>query len=270
VAARLVAFDMRGRDSARPRPLPRRPLAIACAGDTVALLDSLTRRGLATITVFGSHAAAVRRQAIAPLSVQGGMLHLTTSLQIDEAGNSLITTLATRSSPLPHSAEASGAVIPASGQPLQPELKTIGLFAELQIPRPPLAALSDGRLAFLTNIPQIGAESTHQSVPATPVTKIEVLEVATGASAANIDIAPANEVLGIALDGDRLTWIQQPVAPTLEPPTSGPSLPTCSFGDYPIGPAILESESLVALGETPITIGSSPVPVACSEGPAPP
>ena len=99
-------------------------------------------------------------------------------------------------------------VFPADGKAFQPEL----------LPGH-LATLSDGRLAFFN--------STE---------KIEVLDITTGTPVATIDIAHDNDVLGIALEGSNLTWIQQPVAEVLGPPTTNPSLPTCEFGDLPYGP----------------------------------
>ena len=137
-------------------------------------------------------------------------------------------------------------VFPADGKAFQPELRTT------LIPARPLAALSHGRLAFFN--------STE---------KIEVLDITTGTPVATIDIAPDNDVLGIALEGNDLTWIQQPVAERIGPPTANSSLPTCSFGEFPTGPAIVEHENLIALGSAPITVGTSPTPVACNEGPAP-
>ena len=240
-ATRVVTFDMHGRHVELVRRLSRRPLAVALAGSTIALFDSITSRGAATITILRPRARAIAGRTVStrtwPITSRR---IITTNVQIDDAGNVLATDLSLE----PHfrGAEASDVVFPADGKAFQPEL----------LPGH-LATLSDGRLAFFN--------STE---------KIEVLDITTGTPVATIDIAHDNDVLGIALEGSNLTWIQQPVAEVLGPPTTNPSLPTCEFGDSPTGPAIVESANLTDLGSTPITVGSSPTPVACTERTPPP
>lgn len=158
---------------------------------------------------------------------------------------------------------------PGDASQFQPELWTNGPFSGPSVPARPLAALSHGRLAFFTRT-RVHTASAGESVPATPGMEIEVLDITTGTPVATIDIAHDNDVLGIALEGSNLTWVQQPVAHVLGPPTTNPSLPTCSFGTSPTGPAVVEHENLIRLGSVPITVGTSPAPVACAEGPAPP
>ncbi len=159
--------------------------------------------------------------------------------------------------------------IPAGGKVFEPGIGAIEPFSGQSIPVRPAAALSDGHLAFLTPT-GAPAENPRESVPAAPLTKIEVLDLTTGTAVAAIDIAPDNDVLGIALEGSDLTWILQPVAVNLGPPTTAPALPTCEFGDSPTGPPVLENVNLAELTGTPITVGSSPAPLACTWGPASP
>jgi hypothetical protein len=151
----------------------------------------------------------------------------------------------------------------------EPGIRAIEPFSGQSIPVRPAAALSDGHLAFLTDT-GAPAENPRESVPAAPITKIEVLDLATGTAVATIDIAPDNDVLGIALEGSDLTWIQQSVAVNLGPPTTDPALPTREYGDSPTGPPVLENANLAELTGTPITVGSSPAPLACTWGPVPP
>jgi len=264
-ATRVVTLDMHGRHVELVRRLSRRPLAVALAGSTVALFDSITSQGVATITILRPRATAIAGRTVSTRTwpiVDKRII--TTSVQIDDAGNVLATDLYSLGI-VPGGPEVSGVVFPADGKAFQPELRTI---SGLSIPARPLAALSDGRLAFLTPTRAHNA-SAGESVPA-PVKEIEVLDIITGTPVATIDIAHDNDVLGIALQGSNLTWIQQPVAEVLGPPTTNSSLPTCSFGTFPTGPAVVEHENLIGLGNTPITVGTSPVPVACTEAPAPP
>jgi hypothetical protein len=267
-ATRVALFDMYGRRVGLVRRLARWPLAVALAGNTIALFDSITSQGMATTTVLRPSARTITGRTVSTRMWPITSTRIaTTSVQIDDAGNVLATDLSLGL----HfgGAEASSVVFPVDGKAFQPELRTSGAFSGLSIPARPLVALSDGRLAFLA---PTGAHtgSAGESVPAAPVTEIEVLDITTGTPVATIDIAPDNDVLGIAIEGNDLTWIQQPVADVLGPPTTNPSLPTCEFGDSPTGPAIVESADLADLGSTPITVGSSPTPVACTFGQAPP
>lgn len=116
--------------------------------------------------------------------------------------------------------------------------------------------MSDGQLAFLNST----------------TGNIEVLDIATRAALATVNIAPGNEVLGIALDGTELAWIEQPVAYELWPPeardpTTGP---TCSYVREPTGSPSIERENLAEIGTTAITVGTSPAPVQCTRRPPPP
>lgn len=241
-ATRVMTLHVRGLQVELARPLSRRPLAVALAGSTVALFDSITSRGAATMTILRPRARAIAGRTVSTRTWPiADKRILTTNVQIDETGNVLATDLYSLGI-VPGGPEVSGVVFPADGKAFQPEL----------LPGP-LAALSDGRLAFFN--------STE---------KIEVLGITTGTPVATIDIAHDNDVLGIALEGSNLTWIQQPVAHVLGPPMTNSSLPTCSFGTSPTGAAVVEHENLTDLGSTPITVGSSPTPVACTEGPAPP
>ena len=252
-ATRVMTLHVRGRQVELVRRLSRRPLAVALAGSTVALFDSITSRGVATITVLRPRARAIAGRTVSMRTwpiVDKRII--TTNVQIDDAGDVLATNLSRGPGPFGGTG-VSGVVFPADGKAFKPELQTNGPFSGLSIPARPLVALSDGRLAFFN--------STE---------KIEVVDITTGTPLATIDIAPDNNVLGIALEGSNLTWIQQPVAHVLGPPTTNSSLPTCSFGTSPTGPAIVEHENLTDLGSTPITVGSSPTPVACTERSPPP
>ncbi len=261
-ATRMVIFGLNGRRTERVRRLSHRPLAVSLAGGTVALFDSITNTGVGTFTVLRPRAPALTEHATGTQGPQ-----LTTDVQVDQAGNVLATAL-TRVPP-PGWLTASGVAIPAGGNALKLGIQATGLFSGQSTTVRPAAALSDGRLAFLTDT---GADvrSSGESVPAAPPTKIEVLDVATGTAVATIDIAPDNDVLGITLEGSDLTWIQQPVADDLGPPTTDPALPTCEFGDSPTGPPVIENANLAELAGTPITVGSSPTPVACTWEPPPP
>ena len=211
------------------------------------------------------HAAGIQAPALGSLRLTGGN---GLDAQVDQAGNVLVTALTQQ--PPPGGVAAKGVVVRSHGDALNPELRTIEQFSGQSLPARPATALSDGRLAFLTGT-GAGIPTAGQSVPAAPQTKIEVLDLATDTPVATIDVAPDNDILGIALAGDELTWVQQPVAEELGPPTTtDPSLPTCEYGDIATGPPILEQKSLAELGSAQITVGTSPVPVACTELPPPP
>jgi hypothetical protein len=262
VTTRIVMFSSNGHRTGLVRRLSRRPLAVALAGATVALLD-WTDTGVPTVTVLAPHAKALTERA---RGAQGRQI--TPEIQVDRAGDVLATALAR--TPPPGWLAASGVAIPAGGEAFDPGIRAIGeLFTGQSVPVRPAAALSDGRLAFVTDTGD-PIENTGESVPGAPSTRIEVLDLTTGTAVATIDIAPDNDVLGIALEGSSLTWIQQPLAVNLGPPTTNPALPTCEFSKSPTGPPALESANLTELAGTPITVGSSPAPVACTWGPAPP
>jgi hypothetical protein len=261
-ATRVVMFGLHGRRTELVRRLSHRPLAVSLAGGTVALFDSTTNPGVGTFTVLrphtpplAEHAAGTQGQQIAP------------AIEVDQTGNVLATAL-TRVPP-PGLMAASGVAIPAGGDALDPGIQATDPFAGQSIPLRPAAALSDGRLAFLTETAANTGRS-GESVPAAPPTKIEVLDIATDTAVATIDIAPDNDVLGIALEGSDLTWIQQPVTVDFGPPTTDRALPTCEYGDSPTGPPVIENANLAELAATPITVGSSPTPVACTWAPPPP
>jgi hypothetical protein len=254
-------LSLNGHRTGLVRRLSRRPLAVALDGATVALLDSADT-GMPAVTVLRPRARALTERAGGTQDRQ-----ITPDIQVDKAGNVLATALAR--TPPPGWVAASGVAIPAGGKAFEPGIGAIEPFSGQSVPVRPAAALSDGRLAFLTAT-DAPIENAGESVPAAPLTKIEVLDLTTGTAVATIDIAPDNDVLGITLEGSDLTWIQQPVAVNLGPPTTAPALPTCEFGDAPTGPPVLENASLAELTGVPITIGSSPAPVACTWGPAPP
>jgi hypothetical protein len=261
-ATRMVMFGLNGHRTGFVRRLSRRPLAVALAGATVALLDSIDT-GVTTVTVLRPHAKALTERAG---GTQGWQI--TPDVQVDKAGNVLATALAR--TPPPGWMAASGVEIPAGGKAFEPGIRAIEPFSGQSVPVRPAAALSDGRLAFFTGT-DVPIENAGESVPAAPRTKIEVLDVTTGAAVATIDIAPGNDVLGIALEDSDLTWIQQSVAVNLGPPTTNPALPTCGFGDAPTGPPVLERVNLAELAPgAPITVGGSPAPVACTWAPPPP
>jgi hypothetical protein len=259
-ATRIVMFGLNGHRTGLVRRLSRRPLSVALDGATGALLDS-TDTGTPTVTVFRPHVKALTEPAS---GTQGRQI--TPEIQIDKAGNVLTTALAR--TPPPGWVAASGVAIPAGGKAFEPGIRAIEPFSGQSVPARPAAALSDGRLAFLTGT-SAPIENAGKSVPAAPLTKIEVLDLSTG-TAVTIDIAPDNDVLGIALEGGDLAWIQQPVAVNLGAPTTDPALPTCEYGNSPTGPPVLENANLAELSSTPITVGNSPAPVACTWGPVPP
>lgn len=260
-ATRVVMFGLNGRRTGLVRRLSRRPLAVALAGATVALLNS-TDTGVPTVTVLRPRAKTLTERAG---GTQGRQI--TPDIQVNKAGNGLATALAWR--PPPGRVAASGVAIPAGGKAFEPGIRAIEPFSGQSVPVRPAAALSDGRLAFLTGT-GAPAENPRESVPAAPITKIEVLDLTAGTAVATIDIAPDNDVLGIALESSDLTWIQQSVAVNLGPPTTNPALPTCEYDDSPTGPPVLEDVNLAELTGTPITVGSSPAPVACTWEPPPP
>jgi hypothetical protein len=261
-ATRVVMVGLNGHRTGLVRRISRRPLAVALAGATVALLDSVDT-GVTTVTVLRPHAKALTERTG---GTQGWQI--TPDIQVDKAGNALATALIR--TPPPGWMAASGVAIPVGGKAFEPGIQAIEPFSGQSVPVRSAAALSDGRLAFLTGT-DFPVENAGESVPAAPRRKIEVLDVTTSATAATIDIAPDNDVLGISLEVNDLTWIQQPVAVNLGPPTTNPALPTCGFGDSPIGPPVLERVNLADLAPgTPITVGSSPAPVACTWAPPPP
>jgi hypothetical protein len=255
---RLVMFDARGRYLGLRRKLSRRPYALAVAGGTIALFDAIVGEGVVTLTVLSGRGGSARARTVTRRTLGGsrGQPRFTaTEVQVDQEGDALATELyAGHFGP-----EVSGAAISVDGEALLPDLRTIGPFSGLPIPARPIAALSNGRLAFFT-----GTEDNIQENPSAPTEEIEVLDLDTDKAVAKLYLAADNVVLGIALAGDDLTWIQQPLTDALGPPTQGSSLPTCEFGSRPIGPAMVESINIVDLLGSPITVGEARPPAACT------
>jgi hypothetical protein len=249
-AFRLVAFDSDGHYAGLLRRLTRRPLAVSAAGKTVAIVSATARQSSYTIAVIrpgGAHVTTFDTLGISP--------QVTTDVQTDNAGDVFANVLASGGpGPPGEYDDTSGFVVPDGCRPFEPDIHVTITPRSGPVPETAVS-MSDGKLAFLG--------STEQ---------IEVLDVAAGAPVATVDIASGNEVLGLALDGTELAWIEQPVAYELWPPeASHPTTgPTCSYVREPTGPPSIEYENLAEIGTALVTVGTSPAPVKCTRRPAPP
>jgi hypothetical protein len=254
---RLVAFGKDGRYAGLVRRLARepfhRPFAVSAAGNKVAIVDS-ARGGPwtgYTVTVIGPHGSHVKR-----FSRLRNWWRATTVLQSDDAGDVFekVIPATPQLGPPGGYANASGVVVPSRGAPFELPIQ-ITYTPHVGLVFRTAASMSEGRLAFLP--------STEE---------IEVMDVASRGIVGKVRMAPGNEILGIALEGTELTWMEQPVAYALRPPEpSNPNTgPLCSWNREPTGPPSIERMQVAEIETTTPMVGSSPAPVTCTMGPAPP
>jgi hypothetical protein len=248
---RLVAFAEDGHYAGLVRRLARRPLAVSAAGTKIAIVGSAASGGPYTITVVG-----LRGSHVTTFDTLARSEQVTTAVQNDDAGDVFANVFPAQTpiGPPGEYDDTSGFVVPSDGAAFELAMQITITPHVGPVPETALS-MSEGKLAFL--------HSTEE---------IEVLDVASRAIIGMVKIAPGNEVLGIAIDGTELAWIEQPVAYELWPPeASRPGTgPTCSYDREPTGPPSIERVSLAEIATTTVTVGSSPAPVACAMRPPPP